>query len=94
VDELVRRVAVRQQMRMDAPELIRWADDLRSAPPVPPDWRGTPVETSLADQADLANALAPLRVEFDDHQWAELARRLERGDELNAAAQAVRESLR
>jgi hypothetical protein len=79
---------------MDAGELWRWAEALRHAPPVPASFRGTPADTSLAEQAELAAALAALRVEFDDARWAHLGRRLERGEELNAAARAVRESTR
>ncbi|MGO4603680.1 hypothetical protein [Terrabacter sp. 2YAF2] len=75
---------------MSSVELRRWASDLRQAPPPPGKWSGAPWATALAEQADLAEALAPLRDELDDEQWADLGRRLERGDDLDAASSAVR----
>lgn len=90
VEEETRRTAVHQQMRMSSAELRRWASDLRQAPPPPQKWSGAPWATALAEQADLADALAPLREELDDEQWADLGRRLERGDDLDAASAAVR----
>ncbi|MHA3838281.1 hypothetical protein ACXR8F_21415 [Terrabacter sp. AAH1] len=90
-DDLVRRVAVRQLMDMDAAALVQRADALRRAPRVPPAWRDGSAETSLAQQADLAMALAPLRVEFDDLQWAELRERVDLGEDVETAAKLVRE---
>ncbi len=88
---MVRRVALRQLMGLDGSELLERAEELRYAPPVPEAWRATDAGTALAEQADLAMALAPLRVEFDERQWADLGRRLDRGEEPDAAAEAVRQ---
>ena len=77
-------------MGLDGPALLERAEALRHAPEVPDAWRGSDAESALALQADLAMALARLRVEFDDRQWVDLGQRLDRGEELDAAAAAVR----
>lgn len=75
---------------MTAPELLDRAAALRQAPPIPPEWAR--FGHVLAEQADLAAALAPLRVEFDDAQWQHLGALLEEGLEPDHAAALVRAS--
>ena len=90
MDPLVRQVALAQLLRMDAGELLERAAALRDAPPVPPGWESTGADTALSEQSALASALAPLRVEFDDAQWAMLGELLQTGLEPGAAAARVR----
>ncbi|TQJ49285.1 hypothetical protein [Phycicoccus sp. SLBN-51] len=88
MDRLTRIVTVRQMLGMTAAELLDRAAALRQAPPVPPEWER--FGHVLEEQADLAAALAPLRVEFDDAQWRNLGALLEEGLEPDHAAALVR----
>ena len=90
MDPAVRRVALSQMLKMGAGELLDRAAALRDAPPVPPGWAGTGAETALSEQSALASALAPLRIEFDDAQWAVLGELLHSGLAPDAAAVRLR----
>lgn len=59
---------------------------LRDAPPMPPGWGDTGAREAMTEQADLASALAPLRVEFDDASWARLGELLRSGMSPDGAA--------
>jgi hypothetical protein len=85
---VTRLVAVRQMLGMTEPELLVHAAALRDAPPVPPEW--AQFAGVLEEQADLAAALAPLRVEFDDAQWDHLGALMWEGLEPDQAAALVR----
>jgi hypothetical protein len=89
MDRVTRLVALRQLLGMTAPELLDRAAALRQAPPIPPDWAAQ-LGDVLDEQAALAAALAPLRVEFDDAQWRHLSVLLEEGLEPDHAASLVR----
>jgi hypothetical protein len=88
MDRVTRLVAVRQMLAMTAPDLLERAAALRGAPPVPPEW--AQFAGVLEEQADLAAALAPLRVEFDDAQWDHLGALICEGLEPDHAANLVR----
>jgi hypothetical protein len=90
VDNVVRRVAINQMLTMSADELFDRAAALRDAPPVPPGSEHTGVEEAMNEQADLAAALAPLRVELDDKKWVELGELLRSGLSPDAAARRLR----
>lgn len=90
MDEVVRQVAINQMLTMSADELLDRAAALRDAPPVPPGWQDTGAQDAMTEQADLAAALAPLRVEFDDATWSKLGELLRSGMSPDAAACRLR----
>jgi hypothetical protein len=90
MDQVTRRVAVAQLLGMSAPELLERAAALRHAELVPP-WAETVVGV-LEEQAELASALGPLRVEFDDAEWHHLGVLVAEGLEPDHAAALVRAS--
>lgn len=87
MDEVVRRVAINQMLTMSADELLDRAAALRDAPP---GWQDTGAQDGMTEQADLAAALAPLRVEFDDATWSKLGELLRSGMSPDAAACGLR----
>ena len=89
MDRVTRLVTVRELLGMTAPELLERAAALRAAPPMPSDWAAR-LGDVLEEQAALADALAPLRVEFDDAQWQHLGVLICEGLEPDHAAALVR----
>jgi hypothetical protein len=89
VDRVTRQVTVRQLLEMTAPELLERASALRQAPPIPSNWAAE-LGGVLEEQAALASALAPLRVEFDDAQWQHLGVLIGEDLEPDHAAALVR----
>lgn len=89
MDRVTRLLAVRQLLGMSAPELLDRAAALREAPPMPSDWAAR-LGDVLEEQALLAAALAPLRVEFDEAQWHHLGVLICEGLEPDHAAALVR----
>jgi hypothetical protein len=75
---------------MTAPELLARAAAMRETPPVPSG--GPRFGDVLEEQAALAAAMAPLRVEFGEAQWRHLGALVCEGLEPDHAAALVRSS--
>ena len=85
---VTRLVTVHQLLGMTAPELLERAAALREAPPLPSDWAAR-LGDVLEEQAALADALAPLRVELYEANWQHLGVLICEGLEPDQAAALV-----